>query len=108
MPSALKYICPVCGFLLQYPPEDFNICPSCGVEFGADTVEYSIQELQRAWIDRGMTWTSRVLPRPAGFNPLGQLERLHAHATNGRSMAPKIGSQSSQQYILSSVSGHSV
>jgi hypothetical protein len=73
-----KYLCPVCGFLLDYPPKDFNICPSCGVEFGADTVEYSIQELQDAWTERGMTWTSTVIKRPANYNPAAQLKNLTA------------------------------
>ena len=76
MSSVEKYVCPVCGFLLDYPPDDFNICPSCGVEFCADTAEYSIQYLQNAWIDRGMVWSSRVLPKPANYDSLAQLARL--------------------------------
>ena len=68
-----KYLCPICGFLLDVPPADYNICPSCGVEFGSDTVEWTYQELQRGWIDRGMEWTSRVIPRPPHYNPLAQL-----------------------------------
>lgn len=68
----------MCGFALKYPPEDFNICPSCGVEFGADTVEYTIEELKQAWISRGMRWTSPVLPEPANYNPVEQLSRLEA------------------------------
>lgn len=72
----MKYLCPVCGFLLDYPPEDFNICPSCGVEFDADTVEHSIADLHKAWVGRGMRWTSTVIPRPADYNPAEQLRRL--------------------------------
>jgi|SRR5215472_15062720 len=73
-----KYVCPVCGFLLKYPPTDFNICPSCGVEFGADDVDHSIYELQRMWIDRGMPWSSPAVPQPADFRPLAQLKNLEA------------------------------
>lgn len=74
--ATLKYICPVCGFLLDYPAANFNICPSCGVEFDADTVEYSIEELQQAWILRGMAWSSPVIKRPVEYNPLAQLKNL--------------------------------
>jgi|ERR1039458_10226877 hypothetical protein len=71
-----KYLCPVCGFYLDYPPKDFNICPSCGVEFDADTIEYSDEELRQAWMARGMTWSSSVIPRPASYNPVAQLQNL--------------------------------
>src|SRR5258708_25294300 len=73
-----KHVCPVCGFLLKYSPTDFNICPSCGVEFGADDVDHSIYELQQLWINRGMPWSSPISPRPAGFNPVEQFARLNA------------------------------
>ena len=76
--DVLKHICPVCGFLLDYPAKDFNICPSCGVEFDADTVEYTIQELRQSWFDRGLEWTSPVIPKPEHFNPIEQLSRLQA------------------------------
>ena len=70
------YVCPVCGFILDFPPEDFNICPSCGVEFGAETSIYSMNDLRKNWIDRGMPWSSRVQPRPAGWDPAMQLLNL--------------------------------
>jgi hypothetical protein len=74
--NILKYVCPVCGFLLDYPAKDFNICPSCGVEFDADTVEYSINELRLAWMNRGMEWSSGVIPRPLKYDPVVQLRNL--------------------------------
>lgn len=77
-----RHLCPVCGFLLKYPAADFNICPSCGVEFGTDDRNYSIQELQQAWIGRGMPWSSPVSPKPEHFRPLEQLENLEAPAAN--------------------------
>jgi hypothetical protein len=91
-----KYICPVCGFLLDYPPRDFNICPSCGVEFGADTVEYSYDELRQAWRERGQTWSSSVIERPANYNPQLQLQNLGALkvvAEYSRSQGKLSGSQ---------------
>ena len=83
IPNDLKYTCPVCGFRLDYPPRDFNICPSCGVEFDADTVEYKIVELRQAWIDRGMEWSSNAIPRPPHYDALGQLQNLESHGTTG-------------------------
>jgi hypothetical protein len=82
MSAALKvkiqhYVCPVCGFILDFPPEDFNICPSCGVEFGAETSIYSIVELRKNWLDRGAPWSSRVQPRPIGWDPAWQLVNLY-------------------------------
>jgi hypothetical protein len=76
-PNHIKYVCPVCGFLLDYPAKDFNICPSCGVEFDADTVEYSVSELRIAWMNRGMEWSSRVLARPKNYDAVEQLANLH-------------------------------
>jgi hypothetical protein len=74
--NLLKYVCPVCGFLLDHPAKDFNICPSCGVEFDADTVEYSVEELRSAWENRGMEWSSPVIARPPNFNAVAQLKNL--------------------------------
>jgi predicted RNA-binding Zn-ribbon protein involved in translation (DUF1610 family) len=48
-----RYPCPVCGFHLEYPPDDFNICPSCGVEFGYETASRSFYDLRREWINTG-------------------------------------------------------
>jgi hypothetical protein len=78
---AKKHVCPVCGFLMKYPAADFNICPSCGVEFGADDVDHSIQDLQQYWIARGMQWTSPVSPRPSHYNPLEQIKNLRQRAS---------------------------
>jgi hypothetical protein len=76
-----KYICPVCGFLLKYPAANFNICPSCGVEFGADDIDHDIGELQQLWFDRGMVWSSPVLPRPVDYNPALLLKNLEASSS---------------------------
>jgi len=55
----MKYTCPVCGFdNLEYPPEDFNICSSCGTEFGYDDVNYTVPELRARWIKGGRQWWS--------------------------------------------------
>jgi hypothetical protein len=68
-----RYPCPVCGFPLKYPADDFNICPSCGVEFGYETAGRSFDELRREWTTTGARWASRVYPQPNGWNPWAQL-----------------------------------
>jgi hypothetical protein len=68
-----RYPCPVCGFNLKYPAEDFNICPSCGVEFGYETAGRSYADLRKEWVATGPAWASRVHPSPGGWNPWLQL-----------------------------------
>ncbi len=70
----MKYKCPVCGFgELREPPLDFNICPSCGTEFGYDNFTTSFQELRERWIAQGAPWFSTATARPPGWNPSRQL-----------------------------------
>src|SRR5208337_3315530 len=68
-----EYPCPVCAFGLDYPAEDFTICPSCGVEFGYETAGRSFAELRHEWIATGAHWASPVISRPSGWNPWLQL-----------------------------------
>lgn len=68
------YTCPVCGYPdLSDPPQDFEICPSCGTEFGYHDIRRSHKELRRKWIARGAHWQSEVIPRPDEWNALAQL-----------------------------------
>jgi hypothetical protein len=70
------YTCPVCAYAaLQFPPEDFTICPSCGTEFGYPDSNKSNAELRAEWVKRGSPWSSRVIERPAGWNALSQHQR---------------------------------
>jgi len=55
------------------PPTDYNICPSCGTEFGADDVDLSYVELRMEWVRRGAPWFSRVTEPPVGWNAIAQL-----------------------------------
>jgi hypothetical protein len=71
-----KHLCPVCGYELDDPPRDFNICPSCGTEFGLHDVNASILELRQAWIDAGPRWWSKTDPQPQNWNPFVQLSRV--------------------------------
>lgn len=45
----IQNLCPVCGYGMKEAPADFNICPSCGTEFGVHDVNSSIPELRKAW-----------------------------------------------------------
>ncbi|AFZ25544.1 hypothetical protein Cylst_3394 [Cylindrospermum stagnale PCC 7417] len=76
------YLCPVCGYdQLQEPPygEDgtasYEICPSCGVEFGHDDDECSIEELRQNWLQQGAKWWSQSTPSPQDWEPHEQLKK---------------------------------
>jgi hypothetical protein len=76
--------CPVCGYLgLDEPPwteesgASYEICPSCGFEFGVTDVDRGIsyEQRRREWIAAGMRWWSRR-PPPPGWDPRAQLREL--------------------------------
>jgi|SRR5215213_2115739 len=78
----MKYTCPVCGYdNLEDAPANFEICPSCGTEFGYNDITVSHQFLGEQWIKRGMHWHSRVTPRPIGWDPIKQLKRAGLEAS---------------------------
>jgi predicted RNA-binding Zn-ribbon protein involved in translation (DUF1610 family) len=45
------YQCPVCDNSMQDPPKDYNICPTCGVEFENDDENYTIEALRKGWTE---------------------------------------------------------
>jgi len=72
MLNSQKFICPVCGFDgLNEPAHDnhgcgsFEICPSCGTEFGYDDSKRSHGELRQAWLNSGAKWNGRAATPPA-------------------------------------------
>ena len=65
--------CPVCGYEMADGPRSFNICPSCGTEFGLHDENSSIEALRIWWLSTGPRWFSRVVPQPEGWNPTIQL-----------------------------------
>ena len=69
-------LCPVCAFEMDDPPRDYNICPSCGTEFGVHDVNASIAELRQAWLKAGPKWWSTSEQEPQDWNPFSQLARL--------------------------------
>lgn len=69
-------LCPVCGFKMDAPPRDYNICPSCGTEFGLHDANASIIELREAWIKTGPKWASATDHQPPDWDPYAQLALL--------------------------------
>lgn len=64
--------CPVCAYPdMPYPPRDYNICPSCGTEFGSDDA-YATHDILRArWVQNGAPWFFGQ--PPIAWNPYMQL-----------------------------------
>src|SRR2546423_638079 len=72
--------CPVCGYIMRYPPTDHHICPSCGTEFGYDDVGIGYALLRERWVQAGARWWSPVDPQPENWRPYEQLMRLFVTA----------------------------
>jgi len=77
----MKHTCPVCGFAeLAEPPYDsagcasFEICPSCGTEFGYDDAKTSHEELRTRWLSAGGHWSSQTMAAPPAWNAKEQLK----------------------------------
>jgi hypothetical protein len=70
------YTCPVCGFTMSAPPFDFNICPSCGTEFGNDDSDWTFEQLRGAWLENGARWWSNTKSAPPGWDPVVQILRV--------------------------------
>src|SRR5271165_7007649 len=73
-----KYNCPVCGYAMEDPPRDYNICPSCGTEFGVSDINSSIDALRQVWLATGAQWWSTTEPRPQNWNAAVQLAAVTA------------------------------
>ena len=54
-------------------PRDYNICPSCGTEFGLHDFNSTIEDLRTLWLASGPRWRSTVDPEPPLWDPLLQL-----------------------------------
>ncbi len=80
-------LCLVCGYEMEEPSRDFNICPSCGTEFGLHDVNASIDELRAAWIKTGPKWWSSTDTQLQSWNPFIQLARLYSQS--GSFVAPE-------------------
>jgi len=72
--------CTVCGYEMDEGPRSFNICPSCGTEFGLHDENASTLELRDAWLASGPKWYSPVIPKPLAWKPIDQLMSLFLNA----------------------------
>ena len=86
-------LCTVCGYEMEEGPRDYNICPSCGTEFGIHDVNSSIENLQDLWSKSGPRWHSSVVAQPANWDPLKQFIDLHLtpNVPTSRSDSPYLG-----------------
>lgn len=88
----MKHRCPVCGYpdLMEAPVLSYEICPSCGTEFGytdsAPNDEARSRrhyELMLEWLRTGPRWHAGWQPQPEGWNGRKQvLEGWFARASN--------------------------
>ena len=81
----MKYICPVCGYPeLNKPPyggspdPSYEICNSCGFEFGYDdhSEGFTFQQWRQKWIEGGMVWWSTYRKPPENWNPAEQVSHV--------------------------------
>jgi hypothetical protein len=79
------HTCPVCGYPeLEEPPRSpsgggsYEICPSCGFQFGVDDDDKGItyDEWRVRWKEKGQAWSSRGNVAPRGWNANSQLATL--------------------------------
>ncbi len=76
---AAGYTCPVCDYpKLSEPPRSefgggsFEICPSCGFQFGVndDGEGISYETWRRRWEAAGMPWSSIAISKPDSWEPV--------------------------------------
>lgn len=84
----MENICPVCGYPdLREPAYDeyncssFEICVSCGIEYGygdqfLEKKEDCWEYLRKEWISNGMKWHSKYIEKSIDWNPVMQLYKL--------------------------------
>ena len=92
--------CPVCGFpKLEEPPRapsgggSYEICPSCGFQFGVDDDDKGIthEQWRDRWVGKGMPWSSRGVPAPRAWDAEEQLAALDRKPLSpGKSRSMKV------------------
>lgn len=77
--STKTYMCPICGFDMDDPPQDYNICSCCSTEFGAPGMDYlhwPYQVCRERWLQSGMKWWSKYNEQPEGWNAMEQFSKV--------------------------------
>lgn len=103
-----RHLCPVCGYRLQFPPSDYNICSCCGTEFGYDDGCLSHEELRAEWLRAGVAWWSPVESAPEGWDPYTQVSNLLSGGLLSKLFSPVLGAtdQGLSASLLKLISGH--
>lgn len=73
----MNYRCLVCGYnQMPQQPDNYHICPCCGVEYGIDDAFESHEQLRDEWLLIGAPWFSDVAPyiRPVNWDAWNQLD----------------------------------
>ena len=93
----MKHTCPVCGFpkLTDAPRRQsgggsFEICPSCGFQFGVsdDDEGFTHAQWRALWKKNGMKWSSTSAP-PKNWAAAAQLKSLAAPAAASKKSRPR-------------------
>jgi hypothetical protein len=92
-------LCTVCGYEMEEGPRDYNICPSCGTEFGLHDVNSTVDNLRAVWFATGPRWHSSVVPQPTNWNPFVQVAIVMQGGISGSSNA--VQDWSDQPYVAS-------
>lgn len=79
-----EHICPVCGYpclaeeVQRADGWSYEICPSCGFQFGVDTeTGISYETWRKAWVKGGMKWWDVSAGHPKNWDPVKQLGLLN-------------------------------
>ena len=82
----MKHTCPVCGYphLTERPRTkrsggSFEICPSCGFQFGVsdDDRAFTYAVWRKRWRAGGMKWSGKDRPPPR-WNPALQISKIES------------------------------
>ena len=81
----IKNICPVCAYPnLKEPARSksgggsYEICPSCGFQFGVDDDDkgITIDQWRAKWLAAGAKWSSKGIAKPKGWDGGKQVAAL--------------------------------
>lgn len=87
MDAKVSFTCPVCGYpgLSEEPRSptsgaSYEICPSCGFQFGFDDEDQGISDehWRQRWVSSGMRWASAGQLPPKNWDPREQLRRVQS------------------------------
>ena len=92
------HTCPVCAYpKLEEAPRSssgggsYEICPSCGFQFGVDDDDKGItfEQWREKWIAGGAKWSSRGISAPKGWDGKNQVSALSKTKPARKKAPPK-------------------